>query len=88
MKENIEQMTAKAHEANAERKLEEVQEMLKHVSPDNHGTVGIILGREFDRSDEAWELYTEWAGECDENMLHGIGWIGHVMMRPPRFKSS
>lgn len=44
--------------------LEEVEVVLQNVDPGDRDTwrhVGIILGREFDRSDKAWEIYNEWA---------------------------
>lgn len=44
--------------------LEQATEMLKHITPDDRDTwrhVGIILGREFSRSDEAWEAYVSWS---------------------------
>lgn len=44
--------------------LEQVNEMLKLVPSDDRDywrSVGIILGREFDRSDEAWQVYFEWS---------------------------
>lgn len=45
--------------------LGQVRSMLECVDPSNRDTwrhVGIILGREFDRSDEAFEIYIDWAG--------------------------
>lgn len=48
--------------------LEEAREMLEHISPDDRDTwrnVGIILGREFAQSDEAWGIYQEWADTWD-----------------------
>ena len=55
--------------------LEEVREMLRFVpadSRDNWRNFGIILGREFDRSDEAWELYNSWSDKWD-----GVKESGH-----------
>lgn len=48
--------------------LEEAESMLEHVPAEDRDLwrhVGIILGREFDRSDEAWELYVNWADTWD-----------------------
>jgi hypothetical protein len=47
---------------------EEVWEMLTYVPPDDRDmwrAVGIILGREFSRSDKAWTVYVEWAAKWD-----------------------
>ena len=44
--------------------IEQAREMLNFVSSDDRDTwrnVGIILGREFNRSEEAWALYNEWS---------------------------
>ena len=44
--------------------LEEVRGMLSKISADNRDLwikVGLILGREFKQSDEAWDVYVEWA---------------------------
>ncbi len=44
--------------------LVQIKEMLEHVKSDDRDTwrkVGIILGREFARSEEAWQLYNEWS---------------------------
>jgi len=44
--------------------LEETSIMLQHISPDDRDmwrNVGIILGREFERSDEAWQIYRDWS---------------------------
>jgi hypothetical protein len=44
--------------------LEQVAEALKHIDPDDRDrwlAIGVILGREFDRRDEAWVLYESWA---------------------------
>ena len=46
--------------------LEQVQAMLEFVPADDRDlwrSVGIILGREFNRQDEAWQLYTTWAAK-------------------------
>lgn len=46
--------------------LEQVVEMLEVVPADDRDlwrAVGIILGREFDRSDAAWSAYVEWASK-------------------------
>lgn len=45
--------------------IQQVRSMLDCVDPSNRDTwrhFGIILGREFDRADEAWEIYNAWAG--------------------------
>jgi hypothetical protein len=51
------------------RPLDQVREMLAHVDAGNRdfwlGT-GIILGREYDRSDDAWAVYQEWAATSDK----------------------
>lgn len=44
--------------------LHEVRSMLSHVPADDRDmwrAVGIILGREFKRENEAWEVYLEWS---------------------------
>lgn len=44
--------------------VEQVATMLEFVPPDDRDlwrSVGIILGREFDRVDEAWALYVTWS---------------------------
>ncbi len=44
--------------------IEQVGEMLDAVPPDDRDlwrSVGIILGREFKRADEAWSLYVSWS---------------------------
>lgn len=46
--------------------LEEVRGMLEVVPADDRDlwrSVGIILGREFNRADEAWALYQDWANK-------------------------
>jgi len=48
--------------------LAEVASMLKVIPADNRDLwldVGVILGRTFNRSDEAWALYHEWADTWD-----------------------
>src|SRR5262249_33103283 len=48
--------------------LQEVRHLLTFVpadSRDDWRNFGVILGREFDRSDKAWELYNEWAAKWD-----------------------
>ena len=48
--------------------LEDVAGMLKNISADNRDlwrAVGIILGREFNRSDAAWSVYVEWSDKWD-----------------------
>jgi hypothetical protein len=45
---------------------EQVAEMLQHIQQDDRDTwrqIGIILGREFSRSDEAWTVYVEWSAK-------------------------
>ncbi len=47
--------------------IEQVKTMLEHVPSDDRDTwrnVGIILGREFNRIDEAWSVYLEWANKA------------------------
>lgn len=47
--------------------IEQVGTMLEVVPSDDRDLwrhVGIILGREFDRVDEAWALYVQWAGKA------------------------
>ena len=50
--------------------IDEVRRMLDFVdgtSREAWRNIGVILGREFNRSDEAWELYLEWAErDCKE----------------------
>lgn len=44
--------------------IEQVKLMLEHVPADDRDLwrhIGIILGREFKRADEAWTVYNEWA---------------------------
>jgi len=44
--------------------IAEVRRMLDYVPPDDRDlwlNVGIILGREFSKADEAWTLYNEWS---------------------------
>jgi len=44
--------------------LGQVRTMLDHVSPDDRDTwrnIGIILGREYGRSEDAWKLYNDWS---------------------------
>ncbi len=48
--------------------LSEVNAMLSFIDPGDRDTwrkVGIVLGREFNRSDEAWEAYIEWSDGWD-----------------------
>ena len=49
--------------------IEAVTDMLTHIPADDRDmwrNVGIILGREFARNDDAWALYNEWASKgCD-----------------------
>ncbi len=44
--------------------IEDVKSMLGHIEADDRDTwrnVGVILGREFSRSEAAWEAYVEWS---------------------------
>lgn len=46
--------------------IEQVRRMLTHIEPDDRDLwrkVGVILGREFSRSDEGWEMYSEWSAK-------------------------
>ncbi|MGJ8620679.1 MAG: bifunctional DNA primase/polymerase [Methylophilaceae bacterium] len=46
--------------------LEQVEEMLSYVPASNRDTwrnYGVILGREFNRSDEGWQVYLDWANK-------------------------
>ena len=48
--------------------LDDVAEMLKLIPADDRDlwrAVGIILGREFKRSDKAWALYVEWSDKWE-----------------------
>lgn len=48
--------------------IEQVETMLESVPADDRDlwrAVGIILGREFDRIDQAWEIYVSWADKWD-----------------------
>jgi len=47
--------------------IEEIENMLQHIPAEDYDlwrAVGIILGREFDRSDEAWKIYNDWADKA------------------------
>lgn len=47
--------------------VEQVRSMLEVVPADDRDlwrNVGIILGREFNRADAAWQVYVEWASKC------------------------
>lgn len=47
--------------------LTQVKEMLSYISSDSRDlwrSVGIILGREFNQSDDAWAIYNEWSDKC------------------------
>ena len=53
--------------------LEEVRRMLDVVPADDRDLwrhVGIILGRAFNRSEDAWKLYGEWAGKWKGKRSH------------------
>lgn len=44
--------------------IEQVKQMLDFIDPGDRDlwrNIGVILGREFNRVDEAWDLYNEWA---------------------------
>ena len=44
--------------------IEQVEGMLEHIQPDDRDVwrkVGIILGREFNLNEKAWELYNKWS---------------------------
>ena len=48
--------------------LKKAEKLLEYIEADDYQTwlnVGVILGREFDRSDEAWALYNSWADKYD-----------------------
>lgn len=48
----------------AKYKIDDVEGMLEHISAEDRDmwrTVGVILGREFQTSDEAWLLYNNWS---------------------------
>lgn len=48
--------------------IEQVQTMLEVVPADDRDlwrSIGIILGREYDRVDEAWAVYQEWSDKFD-----------------------
>lgn len=48
--------------------LSDIRQMLEKVSSEDRGmwrSVGIILGREFDRSEDAWNLYNEWSDKWE-----------------------
>lgn len=46
--------------------IEQVEKMLSHIPPDDRDlwrNVGVILGREFDCADQAWDVYNEWSNQ-------------------------
>lgn len=56
--------------------IEEVRSMLEVVPADDYNlwrNVGIILGRHFNRVDEAWQLYQDWASKWGgkKSRIHG-----------------
>lgn len=62
----VETRGRKKGESHKHRKytVDQVGEMLDHIPADDRDlwrSVGIVLGREFVRSDEAWELYARWS---------------------------
>jgi hypothetical protein len=49
--------------------LAEITDALNHVDPDQRDAwlnMGIVLGREFNRAPEAWDVYLEWAGRSEK----------------------
>ena len=60
--------------------VEQVRSMLEHVPADDRDmwrSVGIILGRTFNRIDAAWELYNEWSGRWEGKKGRGHDEIMH-----------
>jgi Bifunctional DNA primase/polymerase, N-terminal/Family of unknown function (DUF5906) len=52
---------------NAKYSINAIADMLKFIPSDDRDlwrSFGIILGREFKRSEEAWAVYVEWADKC------------------------
>ena len=48
--------------------LSKAAKLLEYISPDDYQTwlnVGVILGRCYSRSDDAWKLYNDWADKYD-----------------------
>jgi len=46
--------------------IEQARSMLECVPPDDRDlwrAIGVILGREFDRSDQAWAVYNDWSAQ-------------------------
>lgn len=57
----------KSESASTKYTLEEVRGMLEVVPSDDRDlwrSVGIILGRQFNRTDAAWEVYQDWANKA------------------------
>ncbi len=57
----------RSKELNKKYSLEQVKEMLDHVPSEDRDTwrnIGVILGREFSRTDEAWTVYSEWSDKA------------------------
>lgn len=60
--------------------LEQIASMLEVIPADDRDlwrSVGIILGREFKRTDEAWSLYVSWAGSAGGKKGRGHDEIMH-----------
>lgn len=60
--------------------IEQVKSMLDVIPPDDRDlwrNVGIILGRAFNRIDEAWELYNEWSAKWGGRPGRNHGEIMH-----------
>jgi hypothetical protein len=46
----------------------QIKKMLDHIPQEDRDTwrnVGVILGREFSRSEDAWKMYCDWSGEWE-----------------------
>lgn len=62
--------------------IKEVEGMLAKIPADNRDwwrDFGVILGRTFDRSDEAWRVYTEWAAKDERQKGRGHDQTMHDM---------
>lgn len=69
LKPNVKVNTAKSGTLSIKR----AEKLLDYIPADDYQiwlNVGIILGREFDRSDEAWNLYYKWADKYDGDKGH------------------
>lgn len=63
LKPNIKNTTKKG-----DLSLKKAEKLLTYIEADDYQTwlnVGVILGREFDRNDDAWNLYNKWADKYD-----------------------